>query len=138
MLSAGKPRYEATHYVREQHEAFVKRSWCRGARAAWESLASRLRRPEVSCLVAHVPGYRTEFKGWAAVDNGAGAVIWAYTKSFPSTERRQGLMTSLLFDLGVDPSQPTACLYWSPWAALLATRGYRFVYSPRGGLRAAA
>lgn len=130
-------RYEAAPYSRGLHEGFVKSSWCHGARQPWEALASKLRRPDVRCLVANVPGYPSEFKGWAAADT-SGLVIWAYTKDFPSTERRQGLMTALLFELGVDPSCPTPCLYWSPWATLLATRGYRFIYAPRGLKKEAA
>lgn len=128
---------ETGPYDRTRHEGFVKRSWCRGAREPWEALVSRLRRPETRCIVAHRPGDPETAYGWAAVD-GEGAVIWVYVRDWPRTIRRRKVMTGLLERMGVDPSKPVPCLFWSPWAARLAARGYRFVYAPGGAKEAAA
>ena len=94
----------------------------------WEALARRLRRPDTRCLVAHVPGDADSLLGWAAVQ--AGAVVWAYSRDLFGKVRRRGLATSLLLELGVDVSEPTPLLYWSPDAAEIAARGYRIYYSP--------
>lgn len=117
--------FDTSLYDRDRHEAFVRVSWCRGARELWETLAARLRRPETICLVANVPGDDDSLLGWVAVDGAAGAVIWAYTRDLYGRVRRRGLMTSLLLMAGVDVSRPTPCLFWSPAAAAIAARGYR-------------
>jgi hypothetical protein len=121
-------RFEAEPYRREAHEAFVKSSWCKGAREPWETLAARLRRPDTRCLVAHLPGDPDSLLGWAAAADGA--IVWAYSRELYGKVRRRGLMTSLLLELGVDVSEPTPCLYWSPAAAAIAARGYRIFYAP--------
>jgi hypothetical protein len=81
-----------------------------------------------------LPGDPDRLLGWAAtaLERGRWAVIWAYTRDLYGRLRRRGLMTSLLLDLGIDPAEPTPCLYWSPDAAAIAARGYRFVYAPKG------
>lgn len=126
-------RYDAAPFEAERHRAFVQASWCKGAREPWEALASRLRRPETRCLVAHIPGDPDSLLGWAAADVVGGAVIWAYTRDLYGRLRRRGLATSLLFDLGIDVSEPTPCLFWSPAAAAIAARGYRIYHAPRWG-----
>jgi hypothetical protein len=134
--------YEAVPYDRDKHEGFVRASWTRGARLPWDELVAHLRRPETRCLVAHVPGDPEALLGWAAVvshpDTGGressasqGAVIWAYTRDLYGRIRRRGLMTSLLLDMGVDVSEPTPCLYWSPAASDIAARGYRVFFAPK-------
>lgn len=53
--------------------------------------------------------------------------------------RQRGLGTALLIALGVDPSQPTPCRFWSPMGALWAARpGVHLFYSPKGQERTAA
>lgn len=121
--------YESVPYDRARHEGFVRASWTRGARQPWSALAARLRRPDHRCLVAYSPHDPDALLGWACATGSS--VVWAYTRAWPSTVRRRGLMTSLLIELGVDPSQTTPCLYWSPDAAAIAARGYRFVYTPQ-------
>jgi len=125
----GPLEYEATPYNRELHEAFVRASWTRGARRGWDELAAHLRRPETRCLVAHVPGDPEALLGWACVREGA--VIWVYSRDLFGRIRRRGLGTNLLLELGVDVSQPTPCLYWSPAATEIAARGYRVYYAPK-------
>ncbi len=123
--------YEAVPYDREEHEAFVRSSWCSGANKSWEPLAARLRRPDTLVIVAHLPDDPDSLLGWVAVDVATGAVVWLYVRELYGKVRRRGLGTALLLIAGVDPSQPTPCLYWSPYAAILAARGYRFFYQPR-------
>lgn len=140
--------YSAVPYSRDQHEAFVRGSWTRGARRPWEELARHLRRPETRCLVAHVPDDPEALLGWAAVTERsdantislgptglaigpAYAVVWVYCRDLHGVIRRRGLGTNLLLDLGVDVSEPTPCLYWSPAATEIAARGYRIYYAPR-------
>ena len=130
--------YDVTPYDRAGHEAFVKSSWVRGARQPWDALADRLRRPEARCLVANAPGKPDTLYGWAAVDNAIQAVIFAYTRSWPSGCRRRGLMTGLLLEMGFDLSRSTRCLYWTPIATKLAERGYRLIFSPEPKRAAAA
>lgn len=129
-------RYAATLYQRDKHEAFVRASWVKGAREPWETLFSRLRRPETRCLVAHVTDDADCLLGWAAAADGA--VVWTYTRDLYGRVRRRGLMTSLLLDLGLDPAEPLPCLYWSPAAAAIAARGWRIYHAPRGHERNAA
>lgn len=113
----------------------MRSSWCRGARERWETLAEYLRRPESRCLVAHLPADADALLGWAAVFGDA--VVWAYTRDLYGKVRRRGLATSLLLLLGVDCSQPTPCLFWSPAAAAIAARGFRIYHSPKGQKEAA-
>lgn len=129
-------RYESTPYDRAKHEGFVKASWVLGARHRWETLCRFLRHPETLSRVAHLPGKPDDLIGWAVVNRGR--VVWAYTRRLFGKLRRRGLMTSLLFEMGIDPSKPTPCLFWSPDAAVIAVRGYRFIFSPRAGLKEAA
>lgn len=133
-------RYLAEPYARERHEAFVKVSWCTSARYPWETLASRLRRPDTRCLVAHSPKDRDTFYGWAAVDDAAGAVIWVYVRTFPGRIRTRKLGTALLLELGHDvTNDPTPCLFWSPSAAeIVATGKWRAYYAPRTRRKEAA
>jgi len=131
-------RFEAALYDRDKHEVFIKSSWVRGAREAWEVLASRLRRPETRCLVAHIPGDPDSFLGWCAVDIKAPALIWMYSRHLQGTVRRRGLATSLVLMAGLDLAQPTNCLFWSPAAEAMARNGYRLIYTPSLGRKAAA
>jgi hypothetical protein len=124
--------YEAVAYHGDTHGGFVKSSWCSGARQPWEALASRLRRPDVRCLVAHLPGDPDSLLGWAAVDEVTGSVLWVYVRELYGRVRHRGLMTSLLLEMGVDVSRPTPCAYWSPAAAAIASKGaYRIFYAPK-------
>lgn len=124
--------FDVTPYNRELHEGFLRVSWCKGAREPWDALAVRLRRPDVRCLVAHLPGDADSLLGWAAVDLTQGAVVWVYVRDLYGKVRRRGLGTSLLLNCGLDISEPTPCLYWSPAAAAIAARGgHRLFYQPR-------
>lgn len=121
--------FEAVPYDRTAHEGFVKASWCKGAREPWETLAAYLRRPSTRCLVAHHPQAADDLLGWAAVSRGA--VVWAYSRSLYGKIRGRGLASSLLAMMGIDLSQPTPLLYWSPSAAAIASKGaYRIYYRP--------
>lgn len=98
----------------------------------WQVLDSHLRRPDVRCLVAHIPNDADSLLGWAAVDLSQRAVVWVFVRDLYGKVRRRGLGTSLLLDCGLDISEPTPCLYWSPAAAAIAARGgYRIFYQPR-------
>lgn len=121
-------RYTAVPYSPDLHRGFVQASWCKGARRPWETLAAYLRRPDTRALVAHLPDDPDSLLGWAAVSDGA--VVFAYTRELFGRCRRRGLMTSLLLDAGVDVSQPTPCLFWTPAAADIAARGYAIFYRP--------
>lgn len=127
--------FDVTPYDRENHEAFVKASWCRGAREAWETLARYLRDPATMCIVAHLPGDTDSLLGWACVNRGA--VVFAYTRALFGRLRRRGLATSLLLRCGIDVSEPTPCLFWTPAAAEIAARGYRIYHAPAWGKEAA-
>lgn len=122
--------YAAVPYDRYRHAPFVYTSWCRGTKLPDDVLCAHLRRPETRCLVAHVPGDEDSLLGWAAVQ--AGAVVYVYVRDLYGRVRRRGVATSLLLDAGADVSEPTPCLYWSPYAALIAARGYRIYYAPKG------
>lgn len=130
--------YDVASYDRTRHEAFVRRSWVRGARQSWAVLQARFRRPDVRCLVAHAPGRPETLYGWAAVDDRLRAVIFAYSRGWPTRIRRRGLMRSLLQRLGYELTRPLRCLYWTPYATALADGGHHLVYAPEPSKRAAA
>jgi hypothetical protein len=124
-------------YDRERHEAFLRVSWCRGARESWDALCSRLRRPDVVCLVAHVAGAPDALLGWCCVQDGA--VVWVYVRDLYGKARRRGTAAALLGRAGVDLGEPIACRYWSPAAEAIAAAGkLRLYYAPSHNRRKAA
>lgn len=122
--------YELHSYDEGAHRGFLQSSWCHGAKQPWSSLSARLASPEVACVVASVPGDADSLLGWACVDRAEGAVVWAYTRELYGKVRRRGLATSLLLALGVDVSEPTPLLFWSPCAEAIAARGYPIFHQP--------
>jgi hypothetical protein len=94
-----------------------------------------LRRGDTTCVMAHHPGEPRELYGWCAVTGGA--LAWVYVRTLYHSLRRQGLGTALMLAAGADPSQPTPCLYWSPYATILASRGYRLYPAPQNERTAA-
>lgn len=131
--------HEIVPYESEKHGAFVRASWCRGARQPWPVLADLLRRPDTTCAVAHLPGDPDSLLGWAAVHQGA--IVWAYTRSLDGELRRKGLATALLARLVVLPlgapafGEPIRCLNWSPHAAAIARAGHwKIYYDPADGV----
>lgn len=122
--------YAVHSYQPEAHRGFLQTSWCWGAKQPWSALSVRLASPEVACAVASVPDDADSLLGWACVDRAQGAVVWAYVRELYGKVRRRGLATSLLLSLGVDVSEPTPLLFWSPVAAEIAARGYPIFHRP--------
>lgn len=129
-------KFKIVPYDRARHEAFVCSSFTRGARKPWESLCSRLRRPETTCLVAHAERDVDSLFGWAAVQEGA--ILWVYVRDLWGTVRHRGIATQLLQSAGVytDNNVTVPCLFWSPAASDIASGGkHRIYYAPKWGQR---
>jgi hypothetical protein len=129
-----------TAYDRAKHEGFVLASW--EGRAPVGSpghhrpplndrmvMHRLLRQPDVRCVVAVHHLDESVPLGWCAVQ--AGALLWLYVRDLHGKVRRKGLGCALLLEAGLDPSQPTPCRHWSPYATMLAQRGYRLIYAPK-------
>lgn len=128
-------------YDRDQHEGFVLASW--EGRAPVGSpgrhrpplndrrvMHAYLRQPDVRCVVAVHHLDPTVPLGWCAVLANR-YLLWVYVRDLYGRTRRKGLGCALLLEAGLDPSQPTPCRHWSPYATVLAERGYRLIYAPR-------
>jgi len=94
-----------------------------------------LRRSDTTCVIAFNPLDPHALYGWCAASGGA--LVWVYVRTLYKSLRRQGLGTALMLAAGADPSQPTPCLYWSPYATLMAARGYRLYPAPQNERTAA-
>lgn len=122
-------------YSPRAHRAYVLSTWERGSGKSRDLLAGML--PELSCVVAAVPGEPDDLMGWAAVERG-GAVVWCHVRRvfwrmtavepgglrvLAPNDSCGGLATAMLAELGVNLHAPTACRYWSPMAARIAQAG---------------
>jgi hypothetical protein len=89
-----------------------------------------LRRPDVRVVMAVHADDTDVPLGWCAVEANS-ALLWLYVRDLHGKVRRRGLGCALLLEAGLDPSQPTPCRHWSPYATMLAQRGYRLIYAPK-------
>lgn len=133
--------HELRPYAPARDQAWVTSTWrhglctpdahaCRSAR----TIRAHFRQHDTACIVAHHPGEPDELYGWCAAQGGA--LLWVYVRSVRHQQvdveiiRRGGIGTALMLAAGVDPARLTPCRYWSPYAAILAQRGYRLYYAP--------
>jgi hypothetical protein len=127
--------HEIRPYDPERDQAYVVGSWihglcepgkhaCRSSRPILDLLA----RPDTTCVIAHHPFESDQLYGWCCVS--AGALAWVYVRRLYGTLRGRGLGTTLMLAAGTPLPDPTPCLYWSPYATILAAKGYRLYYAP--------
>lgn len=138
------PEHEMRPYHAPTDRAWVVATWTHGlcepeAHQCRQSypICDVLRSPHVRCVVATAPGNPDALWGWCAAEGAT--LLWVYVRklygslrSYPNADPpvRRGLGTTLMLAAGIDPSQPTPCRWWSPYATLMAARGYRLYPAP--------